>query len=114
MHPSEYVGGGLEDHIRETPGTYVAIVVRCSDGEDAGWAVAYRPPPECDCTVPPGGPLDSMIARQDCPVHGPDLRAAAGAGHEHTWICLVAEHGPDAPYGCQQCPARTTGREIHS
>lgn len=48
MHPSEYVGGGLEDHIRETPGTYVAIVVRCSDGEDAGWAVAYRPPPECE------------------------------------------------------------------
>ena len=58
MHPSEYVGGRLADHIRETPGTYVVIVVRCSDGEDAGWAVAYRPPPECDCTVPPGGPLD--------------------------------------------------------
>ena len=43
---------------------------------------------------------------------GVHLFAECPRYHEHTWICLVAEHGPDAPYGCQQCPARTTGREI--
>jgi hypothetical protein len=45
MHPSEYIGGALEEHIRRTPGTYVAIPVETA-GEDeppAGWAVAYRP-----------------------------------------------------------------------
>jgi hypothetical protein len=42
MHDSEYIGGGLEKYIRETPGYYVACVVRCSDGEYAGWLVAYR------------------------------------------------------------------------
>lgn len=32
MHPSEFIGGGLERHIRETPGYYVALVVeaRCN------------------------------------------------------------------------------------
>lgn len=31
MHASEFIGGGLERHIRETPGYYVALVVeaRC-------------------------------------------------------------------------------------
>lgn len=57
MHPSEFVGGGLERHIRETPGYYVVLIVegRCDyDGstecdpevgcscEPAGWAIAYR------------------------------------------------------------------------
>jgi hypothetical protein len=49
MHPSEYVGGALEDYIRETPGLYTAISVEClgpdedSDSEEpAGWAIAYR------------------------------------------------------------------------
>lgn len=50
MHPSEFVGGALADHIRETPGTYVVVSVECDDdtGHDipAGWAVAYRPEPE--------------------------------------------------------------------
>jgi hypothetical protein len=32
--------------------------------------------------------------------------------HTHTWIVLVSEHGPDAPYGCQTCPERATGAEI--
>jgi hypothetical protein len=27
MHASEYVGGGLERHIRETPGYYVVLIV---------------------------------------------------------------------------------------
>lgn len=58
MHPSEFIGGGLERHIRETPGYYVALVVegRCDydgttvctedsgcDCEPAGWAIAYKP-----------------------------------------------------------------------
>lgn len=57
LHPSEFIGGGLERHIRETPGYYVALVVegRCDYGttecdvergcdcEPAGWAVAYKP-----------------------------------------------------------------------
>jgi hypothetical protein len=58
MHASEYVGGGLERHIRETPGYYVVLEVsgRCDydgttdcdpesgcDCEPAGWAIAYKP-----------------------------------------------------------------------
>lgn len=58
MHPSEFIGGGLERYILETPGHYVALVVeaRCDydgstdctveagcDCEPAGWAVAYKP-----------------------------------------------------------------------
>jgi hypothetical protein len=57
MHASEYVGGGLERHIRETPGYYVVLIVNalethCEDcaefehaiaDEPAGWAVAYKP-----------------------------------------------------------------------
>lgn len=57
MHSSEFIGGGMERHILETPGHYVALVVEshcgyteehCSeesgcDCEPAGWAVAYKP-----------------------------------------------------------------------
>ena len=57
MHPSEFIGGGLERHIRETPGYYVALVVNaledhcdyCAECESqiadtpAGWAIAYKP-----------------------------------------------------------------------
>lgn len=47
MHPSEYVGGGLEKHIRETPGVYVACVADvqpdgAEESESVGWVVAYR------------------------------------------------------------------------
>lgn len=61
MHPSEYVGGGLQRHILETPGYWVVVVVYddsssepcevdgcdvCgesgSDDNVSGWAVAYR------------------------------------------------------------------------
>jgi hypothetical protein len=47
MHPSEYIGGGLERAILSRPGLYVAIVADCyptdtdPDPEPAGWAVAY-------------------------------------------------------------------------
>lgn len=57
FHPSEFIGGGLERHIRETPGYYVALTVEsdCAGAEDRcneedgcqcepdGWAVAYKP-----------------------------------------------------------------------
>nr|WP_296763878.1 hypothetical protein [Rhodococcus sp. (in: high G+C Gram-positive bacteria)] len=48
MHPSEFIGGGMERHILETPGVYVAVTVSDldidSDEEDdlVGWAVAIR------------------------------------------------------------------------
>jgi hypothetical protein len=43
MHASEFVGGGLEDHIRETPGLYVVLTVD-TDDEDGPteWVIAYR------------------------------------------------------------------------
>lgn len=50
MHRSEYIGGGLETAIRETPGTYVAVVVNSYPDDDDengeidadGWAVLRR------------------------------------------------------------------------
>ncbi len=57
FHTSEFIGGGLERHILETPGDYVALVargVRENDTEQMvdehrdddtgyGWWIAYRP-----------------------------------------------------------------------
>lgn len=42
MHPSEYIGGQLEQDIRETPGYYVAVTVETDGGESAGWVVARK------------------------------------------------------------------------
>lgn len=55
MHPSEYIGGSLENHIRETPGLWVAESVELHPGEEdpeyndgngeseaAGWVLAHR------------------------------------------------------------------------
>jgi hypothetical protein len=53
MHQSEFIGGGMERFIRESPGLYVALVdypicdsdCEYCDGEGCepdGWAVAYR------------------------------------------------------------------------
>lgn len=56
MHPSEFVGGGMERDILATPGVYVCLVVECDCGyteefcteevgcdcEAAGWVVAYK------------------------------------------------------------------------
>jgi hypothetical protein len=51
MHPSEYVGGALADHILNTPGEYVVTAVETDDDSDepAGWAIAYRE--ACDDTA---------------------------------------------------------------
>ena len=44
MHPSEYVGGGLERYILATPGWYVVTAVMDDeDYEPYGWAIAYLP-----------------------------------------------------------------------
>lgn len=44
MHQSEFIGGGLERHIRETPGFWVALADYPSDGGNPqSWAVAFRP-----------------------------------------------------------------------
>lgn len=44
MHNSEYIGGRMEQDIRETPGFYVALVNTYLDDDVLeGWAVAYRP-----------------------------------------------------------------------
>jgi hypothetical protein len=44
LHSSEYIGGNLEDHIRETPGLWVACRITLADGDgDAdSWVVAHR------------------------------------------------------------------------
>jgi hypothetical protein len=49
MHPSEYIGGNLADHILATPGYYAAVVVDLmgdpddsGETENVGWAIAYR------------------------------------------------------------------------
>lgn len=49
MHPSEYIGGALEDYIREIPGVYAAVVVEClapsaenDSDEPAGWMVVRQ------------------------------------------------------------------------
>lgn len=50
MHPSEYIGGGLERDILATPGVYVVLAAYSSpeEGEEEeeempdGWAVARR------------------------------------------------------------------------
>lgn len=55
MHPSQYIGGYLAEHIRETPGYWVAVTVEITPGEgdpeygdgngeteSVGWALAYR------------------------------------------------------------------------
>lgn len=48
MHSSEFIGGGLETDISETPGYYVTVPVDTmpadedAETESAGWAVLYR------------------------------------------------------------------------
>jgi len=48
MHESEFIGGGLERHIRENAGYYVAVIVDGYPPDDnaesvpVGWAVAFK------------------------------------------------------------------------
>ena len=41
FHPSEYIGGGLEKHILETPGYYCALYHLDDEGGDA-WFIARK------------------------------------------------------------------------
>jgi len=52
MHSSEYVGGGLERHIRETPGYYVVLIVYASCNYEKHTPLGYGAFPgsrECSC-----------------------------------------------------------------
>lgn len=55
MHQAEYIGGGLESHIRSHPGLYVSLVNYLADNsEPTEWAVAFHPLPDMhhtDCDV---------------------------------------------------------------
>jgi len=42
MHASEFVGGGLADHILTTPGLYAVTEISEDDGEPESWAIAYK------------------------------------------------------------------------
>lgn len=48
MHASEFIGGSLEDHIRRTPGLWVALAVELhsedpdAESEAVGWVLAHR------------------------------------------------------------------------
>jgi hypothetical protein len=44
MHPSEYIGGKLEEDMKDDPAYYVAVAVETLDDNDepAGWVVARR------------------------------------------------------------------------
>jgi hypothetical protein len=47
MHPSEYIGGALEEHVLDNPGLWVAITIEQyiegqEQSECAGWTLAYK------------------------------------------------------------------------
>ncbi len=44
MHSSEFIGGGLEAHIRETPGVYVAVNPWDMDSDEPSdtWVIARK------------------------------------------------------------------------
>lgn len=44
MHPSEYVGGALAQHILDTPGFWVMTIVNSADGLTDGWVLAHWGP----------------------------------------------------------------------
>ena len=48
MHASEYVGGSLEDHIRETPGLWVVVAVECLPDEDPDPDDEDHDPEDCE------------------------------------------------------------------
>lgn len=55
-HPSEYIGGGLEEEIRETPGLYVAVPVDLMDYRECKGGDDKRP---CE-TAQGGGECEHM------------------------------------------------------
>ena len=47
LHPSQYIGGGLEEAILASPGYYVATVV-CDEEAPSSWCVAFKEAPSED------------------------------------------------------------------
>jgi hypothetical protein len=72
MHASEYIGGDLEDYIRETPGVYVAVVVEClphnEDGESepAGWMILCQNEIHANYPHEPGRLYDCVACESVC------------------------------------------------
>jgi hypothetical protein len=44
MHPSEFIGGDVADHIMETPGLWAAVVPHDMDADDLsdGWVLCFK------------------------------------------------------------------------
>lgn len=65
MHPSEYIGGALEEHIRETDGYWTWVAAECwpVDGSDetecAGWLLLHRELNQARDVLTSGGWPDS-------------------------------------------------------
>jgi hypothetical protein len=94
MHESEYVGGGMERRILETPGYYVCCAVYDQDDEDGdyeafGWVCLYREDdwhnPECISCV------------HDCPWKGRPI------GAPYCQICDDHAEAVCAGYGDVPC-----------
>lgn len=74
MHASEYVGGGLANHILETEGFYVAVALLADDDEhaacaycEAGETSEHNPEPP-----PDGGSDDSWVIAYRLNPYNPD------------------------------------------
>ncbi|HYK70397.1 MAG TPA: hypothetical protein VEV45_20805 [Streptosporangiaceae bacterium] len=116
MHPSEFVGGALEDHIRETPGTYVVIAVECLDDGDrenptdpCGWAVARRieEPSELQREFEAGDPEGKVraVADQVIAEMASERRPIDQALFDRTapaWNCVTGD-GPHYTPGTGRC-----------
>lgn len=67
LHSSEYVGGGLERHIRANPGLYVATTVTYLGPEEEydpdSWVVAFRPLGHDDDRHTECNPADCEVKR---------------------------------------------------
>ena len=93
MHPSEYVGGGLEKYIRATPGYYVVCIVtdpdESEDDDLVGWVILYKEDdwhnPECVSCV------------HDCPWNGHTI------GAPYCSICDDHSEAVHAGYGDLPC-----------
>lgn len=86
MHASEFIGGRLEEHIRETPGYWVALAVEIHPNEDdpeydngngesdaAGWVLAYRPDQAPQSGYTPCACRDCMDITMSSDTNNPEL-----------------------------------------
>jgi hypothetical protein len=95
MHPSEFIGGGLERDIRAEPGYYVTLVDHPSDGgEPDGWAVARKDIPDERDAVVVETAADRvaafLAAYQANETRGPSIMTVAGAATNHQDMPLLA------------------------